>query len=48
MALESPTFAQIISSESKKTVTKVDPLQVALISDSVRPFCNLSKTLGSN
>ena len=46
MALESPTLEHTISLLSMKTPTKVEPLQLTLISDSVSPFCNLLKTLG--
>jgi hypothetical protein len=38
MARESPTFAQTTSSPSMRTLTSVDPLQEALMSDSVRFF----------
>ena len=46
MALESPTFAHMTSSPSMSTFTRVEPLQDALISESVKFFCIFSKTFG--
>ena len=46
MALESPTFAHMTSSPSISTLTSVEPLQDALMSESVKFFCIFSKTFG--
>jgi len=46
MALESPTLAQVTSSPSINTFTKVDPLHDTLVYDWVNPRCSFSKTLG--
>ena len=46
MARESPTFAQVMVSESIITPTKVDPLQLTFMSEWVRPFCSFWKTFG--
>jgi hypothetical protein len=39
-------LAQMTSSPSMRTLTRVEPLQDALMSESVSPFCIFSKTLG--